>query len=128
LGTFEIKTIIDILKQIEGDISLYFLLSDSIAFKSLLKFIVFPKDQFGENLEFNGLGIFSISPDEYLNFQCLTPKDIGLKQGNIMTRFVLDIMREMDEEKLEKLKYERTDLDELNQRISQRQKELGVGR
>ena len=128
LGTFEIKTIIDILKQIEGDISLYFSLSYSIAFKSLLKFIVFPKDQFGENLEFNGLGIFSISPAEYLNFQCLTPNDIGLKQGNIMTGFVLDLMKEMDEEKLEKLKYERTDLDELTQRISQRQEELGVSR
>lgn len=127
-GTIEADTLLQILNQIQDDVSLYWKESQTFIHSSVLDILVFPRNQFGGNMSFLGLGIFIPRMlNKYLQEFGVGKDDIGLVGGQIMSRFGFSMYHDNSQSKewVEK-NYELVDVEELERIVEKRRAELGL--
>ncbi|MCK4247898.1 MAG: zinc ribbon domain-containing protein [Methanomicrobia archaeon] len=130
-GIIAPDTLLDVLSQIEHEISIYWSLGyGSAAFRSQFEINVFPKDQFGGNMGFIGLAEFqpTFSPFKYVEEYNFNKEEIGLVQGRIMSRFTFSMYHDnaLNEDYLKRFEHKLVSVDELRERIKERQAKLGL--
>jgi len=130
-GIIDPDVLLDLLSQVEDKISIYWSLGyGSVAFRSQFEINVFPKNQFGGNMGFIGLAEFqpTFSPFKYMEEYNFDKEEIGLVQGRIMSRFTFSMYHDnfLKEDLLKQFNYELVSVDELRERIKERQMKLGL--
>ena len=127
-GTIEADTLLQILKQVQDEVSLFWRKSRTFIHSSAINILVFPRSQFGGNMSFLGLGTFKPGGlNQYLQEYGLGKDDIGLIGGGIMSRFGFSMFHDNSQSKewVEK-NYELVDIKELERVLEKRRAELGL--
>jgi len=127
-GTIEADTLIKCFKKIKDDISLYWNTSNTFAHSSIFQILVFPRNEFGNNMGFIGLATFNPGMlDKSLQEFKLSKNDIGLIRGQVMSRFEFSMFHDNSARKeyVEK-HFALVSVDELENLIDERRKELGI--
>jgi len=126
-GIIEPNTLVEVLRAVDEHVSVYLSVGESFAIRSVFRIAVFPKDKYpnsgSESIEFFGLGLFSLDPWAYMKEIDLTEGEIGLVNGRIMSRLHFESWSRLTDS-LES--YKPISIDNLEQRISERQVNLGL--
>lgn len=129
-GFIETDQLLNVLEQIEEEISIYCNISNTFLHKSVFQFLVFPRNKYGENMRFVGLAELNWHMlDKYLKNYKVKKEDLGFVQGKnekVMSRFCFGKTDNHQKEKWVKDKYKAVSISELKKRIEKRKRDLGI--